>query len=176
MPNPDSSIEFRTRDPLGVTADDTSAKLAEVRAELAAVVAEFKSVVEARSAQATVVVAEVAEVGLDFTRETIRSHPLPAIAVAAVAGAVIGLALLPVSPSAHPRRRAEWVPDAIQPHLDRKLEAVQRSAESNGSSFLSAFERVVNSVSSIDSKSSLTPTLEKAATWLNSLRGSFGGK
>ena len=45
MPNPDSSIEFRTRDPLGVTADDTSAKLAEVRAELAAVVAEFKSVI-----------------------------------------------------------------------------------------------------------------------------------
>ena len=53
MPNPDSSIEFRTRDPLGVTADDTSAKLAEVRAELAAVVAEFKSVVVHRRATLT---------------------------------------------------------------------------------------------------------------------------
>ena len=54
--------------------------------------------------------------------------------------------------------------------------SVQRSAASSGSSVLAAFERLADSVSSIDPKSSLVPALEKAANWFNSLRGSAKGK
>ena len=60
--------------------------------------------------------------------------------------------------------------------LGEMAEGLLLSDSSAGSSLLSAFERVVDSVSTIDPKSSLATTLEKAAAWIGSLPGTVSGK
>ena len=175
MPTPDSSHDFHSSGAMHDTTNDRAARLAEVRSDLAALVAEVKRVAEARASQVKDAAIDGAEASVDFARDTIRSHPIPAIAIAAVVGAAIAVALTPAVQK--PRSRlADWAPDITRTNLGEMAQGIQRSASSTGSSLLSAFERVVNSVSTIDPKSSLTPTLEKAAAWLNSLRGTMSGK
>ena len=175
MPTPDSSHDFQSSGAMHDTTDDRSARLAEVRADLAALVAEVKRVAEARASQVKDAAIDSAEAGVDYARDTIRSHPIPAIAIAAVVGAAIAVALTPAVQK--PRlRMVDWAPDITRANLGEMAQGIQRSASSTGSSLLSAFERVVDSVSTIDPKSSLTPTLEKAGAWLSSLRATMSGK
>lgn len=175
MPTPDSSHDFQSSGAMHDTTDDRSARLAEVRADLVTLVADVKRVVEARASQVKDAAIDGAEAGVDFARDTIRSHPIPAIAIAAVVGAAIAVALTPAVQK--PRSRLpDWAPDITRTNLGEMAQGLQRSASSTGSSLLSAFERVVDSVSTIDPKSSLTPTLEKAGAWLSSLRATMSGK
>ena len=175
MPTADSLHEFK---PSGAVpaSDDRAAKLAEVRADLAALVDAVKKLAEARASQVKHAAIEGAEVGVDYARDTIRSHPIPAIAVAAVVGAAMAVALIPAARRPPTARLGDWAPDITRANLGEMAQGLQRSAASTGSSLLSVFERVVDSVSSIDPKSSLTPTIEKATAWLSSLRGTMNGK
>ena len=176
MPTPDSSHDFQSGGAMHDTTDDRAAKLAELRADLAALVADVKRVAEARASQVKDAAIDGAEAGVDFARDTIRSHPIPAIAIAAVVGAAIAVALTPALHRSRTARLADWAPHITRANLGEMAQGLQRSASSTGSSLLSAFERVVDSVSTIDPKSSLTPTLEKAAAWLSSFRGTVSGK
>jgi ElaB/YqjD/DUF883 family membrane-anchored ribosome-binding protein len=149
--------------------------LAELRGDLAAIVADLTKVVEARSAQAKV----VADQGLEAARDTIRTHPVMAIAVAALLGAGVAIALT----SAPRRSRAasrisDWIPPVPRAAVMHMADGMQHAAvqSSTLSSLASAFERMVEQLSTIDPKSSLTPALEKAGSWLNSVRSAMGGK
>jgi ElaB/YqjD/DUF883 family membrane-anchored ribosome-binding protein len=162
---------------------DRSDEYAELRRELAAIAGDVKSIVETRAAQVQQLATDTAEAGLDATRETIRDYPVTSIAVAAILGAALAIALTPA-----PRRPSlaarignfgsHYVPDVTRADLNDMARHLQRSASQavQGSPLAAAFERVVDSVSSIDPKSSLTPALEKAGAWLSSLRASMGGK
>ncbi len=149
--------------------------LVELRRDLSVIVAELTKVVEERSAQAKA----VADQGLDAARETIRTHPIAAIAVATLLGAGVAVALTSVPRTTRaPSRFADWAPATSRAELVHMAEGMQRSVSQSSTlaSLASAFERVVEQISTIDPKSSLTPALEKAGTWLNTLRASVGGK
>ena len=170
------SNEFRSTGVIRDNSGDRAAELAAVRADLARLVADVTSVVAARASQVGGAAVEGGEAGVDFARDTIRSHPIPAVALAAVAGAAIAVLMVPSSRQPRSGRLAERASDLTRTSFGDMAQGLQRSASSTGSSLLSAFERVVESVSSIDPQSSITPTLEKAASWLGSLRGTLSGK
>ena len=149
--------------------------LAELRRDLGAIVADLTKVVEVRSAQAKA----AADQGLDAARDTIRTHPIAAIAVATLLGAGVAIAFSsPPRTTRSPSRLSDWAPPTSRAELMHRAEGVQRSASQSStlSSLASAFERVVEQVSTIDPKSSLTPALQKAGDWLGSLRAAIGGK
>jgi ElaB/YqjD/DUF883 family membrane-anchored ribosome-binding protein len=167
---------------VGATAGnshDRSAEYADLRRELAMIASDVGAIIETRAAQAKQLATDAAEASLESTRETIREYPVSSIAVATVLGAVIAIAL--TSPPRRPSlaaRIGHYVPEVTRADLNDMARQLQRSASHavHGSSLSSAFERVVDSVSSIDPKSSLTPALEKAGAWLSSMRASIGGK
>jgi hypothetical protein len=72
----------------------------------------------------------------------------------------------------------EWTPAIIPADLHDIVRNLQQAASrsTSGTPLMSVFERVVDSVSSIDPKASLAPALEKAGAWLSSLRGTVAGK
>jgi len=149
--------------------------LAELRRDLSVIVAELTKVVEERSAQAKL----AADQGLVAARGTIRTHPIASITVAALLGAGVAIAFASVPRSPRTASRlADWAPPTLRAELMRLAEGMQKSASQSStlSSLASAFERVVENVSAFDSKTSLAPALEKAGTWLSSMRASMGGK
>jgi hypothetical protein len=158
---------------------DASAELVVLRQDLALLVADVARLVEARSAQVKVFAADNVEAGLEASRNTIRAYPVTSIAVAAVIGATVAVMI-----TSQPRRPnlsarlSHAVPNVTRADLAEMAHHLQRSASTaaHGSGLASAFERVVDSVSSIDAKSSLMPALEKAGAWLSSLRSSVVGK
>jgi ElaB/YqjD/DUF883 family membrane-anchored ribosome-binding protein len=158
---------------------DRSAEYAELRRELGMIASNVSIIIETRAAQAKQMAAEAAEAGLETTRETIRDYPVTSIAVATILGAAIAIVL--TAPPRRPSltaRLGHYIPEITRADLNDMARQLQRSASHavHGSSLSSAFERVVESVSSIDPKSSLTPALEKAGAWLSSLRTAMGGK
>ena len=157
---------------------DRSAEYAELRRELAMITSNVGIIIETRAAQAKQLATDAAEASLETTRDTIRDYPVTSIAVATLLGAAIAIALSPPRRPSLAARMGNYVPDVTRADLNDMARQLQRSASHavRGSSLSSAFERVVDSVSSIDPKSSLTPALEKAGAWLGSLRSSMGGK
>lgn len=161
------------------SSDDQSSDLETLRQELAQLVGDVGRIIEARAAQAKQVAVVGVEVGLDASRNTIRAYPVTSIAVATIVGA--SLAIMLTTPSRRPSlsaRLGHMMPDVTRSDLNDMARQWQRSASqaAQGSGLASAFERVVESVSSIDPKSSFMPAMEKAGAWLNSLRSSMGGK
>jgi hypothetical protein len=155
--------------------DDLDATLAELRTDLASLVADVKQVVEARAARAK----DAAEIGLDAARGTIRSYPVASLAVATLVGAAAAIALTSGSrQSRQTTRVGDWAQGIARADLQEMFGNLNRSATrmTTGTPLISAFERVVDTVSSMDPKASLTPALEKAGAWLSSLRGSIAGK
>lgn len=131
-----------------------------------------------RAAQAKRATIAGVQDGLDATRDVVRSHPAAAMTVALLAGAAVALIVMPAS-RRHGRvaRLAEWLPSSRSEVATIANNLNSRVAKSSAmSSLASAFERVVDSVTSIDANSSLTPAIKRAGTWLNSLRASINGK
>ena len=141
MPTPDSSHDFKSSDAMLDITNDRAARLAEVRADLAALVADVKRVAEARASQVKDAAIDGAEAGVDFARDTIRSHPIPAIAIAAVVGAVIAVALIPATRQPRSVRLADWAPELSRAHLGELAQNLQRSASSTGSLSLTSRSR-----------------------------------
>lgn len=170
MPAPSLSDQIHQIPAAGDTGEDRMAQLDELRRDLAAVVADAKRFAEVRVAQAEA----AANDGLDIARDTIRAHPMAAIAVATLLGAAVAVALTPAS-----RKTSnwdKWVPGGLTTaHVQDMIANAQRSVSQSaaGSSMASALERVVESVSSIDPNTSLTPALEKAGAWLSALRNTW---
>lgn len=164
--------------PEGDAAPDATVLL-ELRKDLAAIVAEFAKVVEQRAAEAKAAAAAGMERALLETRLTIRSHPVAAAAVALLLGAGLALAVLP---ALRPSRKARRLPDWSLPAIPAAYLQTARdlphaiSGSTAMASMASAFERLVEQISTIDPKASLTPALEKAGSWLTGLRTAAGGR
>jgi ElaB/YqjD/DUF883 family membrane-anchored ribosome-binding protein len=156
--------------------DDPDATLAELRRDLASLVSDVKLVVEARAKAAK----DAAELGLDATRSTIRTYPVSSMAIAALIGVAAAVVLTagPRRPRSLATRIGDWSPGITRNDLHEIVSNLQRSASriTPGTPLMSAFERVVDTVSSLDTKATLTPALEKAGAWLNTLRGNITGK
>ncbi len=153
--------------------------LAELRGDLAALVGDVSRIVETRAAAARDATVEGAERGLAATRDTIRAYPVAALATALIAGAALAVILTPAAPRSSARARLDaWTPDLHRADFDKLAKRLSRavSQAAPGPSLTSAFERVVESMSSLDAKSSLAPAIEKAGAWLSSMRASIGGK
>lgn len=182
MPSPDSNnhinvgraVEDAAGDDVAVRdghAEDLSGMVEDARTELAAVVAEMKRIIGERAALAK----EGAEAAGDMARDTIRTYPVASIAASAALGAVIAIALTATRTPSRPRI-ASSLRDLSTADMSDWSKQMQRSATSTGSSLLSSLEKVVESVSTIDPKSSLAPTIEKAAGWLGSLKDSISSR
>ncbi len=172
-----SPVETRTS---GAESADHSAyasQVAALREELASIATEFGRIVEQRSAQARDFAVDEATAGLAATRTAIRSQPLAAMAIATVAGVALAVMIIP---KGRPRHRAfghDWSIDATRAELNNALDRVRHAMpNASTSSLMSSFERMMESLSSIDPKSTLMPAWEKIGPWLQSLRSSTIGK
>ena len=156
--------------------DDPDATLAELRKDLASLVADVKLVVEERAAAAK----NAADMGLDAARDTIRTYPVSSMAIATLVGVAAAVALTAGTrrPRSLSARIGEWAPGITRSDLQEMASNLQRSASriTPGVPLMSAFERVVDTVTSMDPKATLTPALEKAGVWFNALRGTIIGK
>ncbi len=146
--------------------------LLELRKDLAAVVADLTKIVEHRAAQAKA----GAEAGIDTASTMIRSHPVASVAVAVLLGAGVAVAVLPSS-----RRRTLQPRDWSLPAMPAFVQTVRDlpssvASSSTLASLASAFERVVEHIATVDPKSSLTPALQKAGSWLTELRGAMSAR
>jgi len=149
--------------------------LLELRRDLAAIVGDLSRVVAQRAAQAKAGATD----GIGAVSTMIRSHPVSSVAAAALLGAGVAAVVLPSSrPSRHTLHARDWslptMPAAFLQTIRDLPSAV--SGSSTLSSLASALERVVEHIATVDPKSSLTPALEKAGTWLSTLRSTMGAK
>jgi hypothetical protein len=168
------SDKIHSVSPVVETEHDRIAQLDELKMDLAAIVADTRRIVASRLAQADLGARAAATSGAVIARDTIRSHPIASITVAAIIGAGIAVAL---TPAAKKRSSwATWAPAALSPaHLQEMLSDGQRSVAQSSAvaSIGSRLERMLDSISSIDPNASLTPAIEKAGVWLNSMRNAL---
>jgi ElaB/YqjD/DUF883 family membrane-anchored ribosome-binding protein len=151
------------------TSDEAST-LAELRATVNEIASELSDVAEKRTRAAR----EHAEAGAQALRGTIRSQPVIAMGVAAVAGALLAVMVVPRSrPSPSSRDSwAGWTPsmpvsradlydvaDSIQRSVSRAASAAQSIPVS------SSLERFVDAISRVEPNASLNSALEKAGGW-----------
>jgi ElaB/YqjD/DUF883 family membrane-anchored ribosome-binding protein len=159
--------------------------LEELRRDLAAIVADTKIIVTSRMNTAAATISTATEGGVVCTRTAIEKNPLAAVAIATLVGAGLAIALTPrARSSSRSSRMAQWVPQSLSSaHLQEIAGNLQRSTSNamngaihgglTGPSIASALERVVDSVSSIDPKTSLAPALEKASAWMSTIRAAI---
>ena len=147
--------------------------LAELRASVNALAKEVAAITEHRARAAAENVAHAAEAGAEELRRGIRRQPVLAMAVAAAAGAVIALALVP----RRTRRRSawdrlpsfdRWTPSITRADLhdlaDNIQRSVSRAAGAAAAPVTPAFERMVDAFSRADT-SALNGLAEKFSGW-----------
>ena len=172
-----SPVEMKSRVTTNSDQDARASQLAALRAELALVATEFGQVVEARSAKAKQFVVEEASAGLSATRGIIRAQPMASLAAAIVVGAALAVLIVPKGYSRTPARGRDWSLDATRAEFNGALDRARNAIpHATTGSLMSSFERMVESLSTIDAKSALMPTWEKISPWLQSLRGPSSGK
>ncbi len=172
-----SPVEMKSRVTTNSDQDARASQLAALRTELASIATEFGQVVEARSGQAKKFVVEEASAGLNATRSVIRAQPMASLGVAIVVGAALAVLIVPKGYSRRSARPRDWSLDATRAEFNGAIDRARNAMPHvNTGSLMSSFERMVESLSSIDAKSALMPTWEKIAPWLQSLRGPSSGK
>ncbi len=148
------------------TAEST---LAELRDSVAALAKEVASIAEKRTRAAREGAVDAAEAGAAEVRRSIRRQPVVAMAVAAAAGAVLALAIMPRFSRATPATRWDrWTPNVTRADLydmaDNIQRSVSRAASSAAAPITPAFERFVDALSRTDT-SSMNSIIEKASGW-----------
>jgi ElaB/YqjD/DUF883 family membrane-anchored ribosome-binding protein len=146
--------------------------LDQLRDSVAGIASDLKKVVDARSQAAQ----ENAQEGVKVLRKSIRKQPAAAMAIAAGAGAVLAVLLVPrFGRRPAPSRWQTWMP--AMPSLTRAdlydfADNMQRSAmrAANSVPLTSSLERLVDAVSKVEPNASLTAAVEKAGTWFQKLR------
>jgi hypothetical protein len=158
---------------LPVVADDSA--VAELRKKVTEIARDLAKVTEARAQSAT----DAAEAGTQVLRRNIRRQPELAMGIAALAGAVLAITLVPRFGSQRPSRWEAWTPQ--MPHMPQVTRAdlydmadnLQRSLTRAASSvpISSSFERLVDTMTRAE-PASLNAMLEKAGGWLQRMRSS----
>ena len=107
------------------------------------------------------------EAGTEYARETVDEYPLSSLALAFGVGALVGLAIIP-------SRRSSF--DWHNPNLshargdladftDKMKRSIAKSASGRG--LMSNFERVADTVSSVDAKATIGPVWNRLLSWLD---------
>jgi ElaB/YqjD/DUF883 family membrane-anchored ribosome-binding protein len=163
----DTSVKEGTKNPV---QDTDASTIAELRKSVSAIGDELSAVVERRSRA----LKEGTQAGANSLRRTIRRQPVVAIGVATLAGALLALAVVPRFSRGHSRSRWEsWAPN--MPSITRAdlhdfADTVQRSVARAASSAPSSIERLVDAVTKIEAKESLSEMMQKAGSWLQRMR------
>jgi hypothetical protein len=149
--------------------DTAETTIAELRDSVAALAKDVASIAERRTRAARETAVETAEAGAAELRRTIRRQPAVSMAVAAAAGAVVALLVVPRFGRATPTSRWDrWTPNVTRADLydlaDNIQRSVSRAAHSAAAPVTPAFERMVDALNRTDS-SSFNSILEKAGTW-----------
>jgi ElaB/YqjD/DUF883 family membrane-anchored ribosome-binding protein len=151
--------------------DTAESTIAELRESITALARDVAEIAERRTRAARHAAADTAAAGASEVRRTIRRQPVVAMAVAAAAGAVLALLVVPRfgSRSAPASRWDRWTPNVTRADLhdfaDNISRSVSRAAQSGTASITPAFERVVDALSRVDTGSSMSSLVDKASSW-----------
>lgn len=157
--------------PAARSAQETAeATLAELRDSVAALAKEVATIAERRTRAARQTAVDTVEAGASEVRRTIRRQPVVAMAVAAAAGAVLALAIMPrFSRGAPASRWDHWTPNVTRADLhdlaDNIQRSVSRAASSAAAPITPAFERFVDALTRADAAGSMNSIIEKASGW-----------
>jgi len=158
--------------PIGTDKSGEATALAELRESVNEIAGELSKVAERRTRAAR----ETAEAGADALRGTIRRQPTISVAVAALAGAVLAVAVVPrwSTRSARDAGWRAWAPSVpvTRSELHDVAEGIQRSLAraTNAMPLTSSFERLLEAVTKIEPSASFNSTLEKAASWFQRMQ------
>lgn len=141
--------------------------LAELRDTVTALAKEVASLAERRAKAAGEAVVSTAEAGVGELRRSIRRQPVVAVAVAAAAGALLALVVVPRS-TPRASRWDRWTPNVTRADLydlaDNIQRSVSRAAGAAAAPVAPAFERMVDALSRADT-SSVNTIIEKMGGW-----------
>ena len=149
--------------------------VSELRKQVNAIRDELSTVVEKR----TRMVREGAEAGAATLRTNIRRQPALSMGIAALAGAVVAIALVPRFNFSRSRSRwdvsrlsdVNWdryvpqMPQVTRADLYDALDSVQRTAMRAANRGSSSVERLIDAMSRVESKETLNDMLQKAGSW-----------
>jgi ElaB/YqjD/DUF883 family membrane-anchored ribosome-binding protein len=143
-----------------------SSTLAELRKSVNAIAEELSAVAEERARA----LKEGTQAGANSLRRSIRRQPVVAIGIAALAGALLALAVVPRLSRGRSRSRWEaWAPHVTRADLYDVADNIQRSlaraTSATAAPLASSLERLVEAFSKIDSKESLNEMIQKAGAW-----------
>ena len=154
--------------------DTAETTIAELRDSVSALAKEVATIAERRTRVARESAVETAEAGAAELRRTIRRQPAISMAVAAAAGAVLALLVVPrfgrsTAPASRWDRWApNWTPNVTRADLydlaDNIQRSVLRAAHSAAAPVTPAFERMVDALSRADT-SSFNSILDRAGSW-----------
>lgn len=162
-----SPVKEASARPNASSQDTADATLAELRASVAAIAKEIAALAEHRARVAGETTAKAAEAGIAQLQSSIRQQPVVAVGIAAAAGALLALAILPRSRRAP--RSDRWASNITRAELyelaDNLQRSVSRAATAAAAPVTPAFERMVEALSSTDT-SSLSSIVDKLGGWL----------
>ncbi len=150
--------------------DTAETTIAELRDSVSALAKEVATIAERRTRAARETAVESAEAGAAELRRTIRRQPAVAMAVAAAAGAVLALLVVPrFGRSTVPVSRWDrYAPNVTRADLydlaDNIQRSVSRAAHSVAAPVTPAFERMVDALSRADT-STFNSILDRAGSW-----------
>jgi len=152
------------------TQDAAESTLTELRDHVAAIAKEVADIAERRTRAAREGATDAAEAGAAQLRKQIRRQPVVAIAVAAAAGAIVALAVVPRFRSQPASRWDSWTPNVTRQDLydfaDNIQRSVTRAASAAAAPVTPAFERMVDALSRTDT-SALSSFADKLGGWFS---------
>jgi len=142
-----------------------------LRESVSDIAKDLKKVVDARAEAAR----DNAQEGVKSLRKSIRKQPAAAMAIAAGAGAVLAVLLVPRFGRRSVSRWHGWVPNmpsVTRADLYDLADSMQRSAmrAANSVPLTSSLERLMDAVAKVEPNASLTSAIEKAGTWWQKMR------
>jgi ElaB/YqjD/DUF883 family membrane-anchored ribosome-binding protein len=149
--------------------DTAETTIAELRDSVSALAKEVATIAERRTRAAREAAYETAEAGTKELRRTIRRQPAVSMAVAAAAGAVLALLIVPRFGRSQPVSRWDrYAPNVTRADLydlaDNIQRSVSRAAHSAVAPVTPAFERMVDALSRADT-STFNSILDRAGSW-----------
>lgn len=144
--------------------------LAELRDSVAALAKEVATIAERRVKAAGTAASEAVGAGADEVSRVIRRHPELSMVVAAAAGAVIALLVVPRFGSTRSSRFERWMPHITRADLHDMADNIQRSVSRAASSAAApvapTFERLLETLAGMDPSPSVGSALDKLGGWL----------
>lgn len=156
-----------------VASASSTPSLEDLRKDVTALVETVRTVAERRARA----VQEHADAGLMALRREVRRHPTAAVGLAALGGALLAIALVPRFEAKRTPRSAFAATRAdVYDLADEIQSSIRRAVQATGAPLTASLNKVVDAVTSVDAKSSLTPLLERAMSWIERSRSAVAAK